>query len=306
MPRKRIFYLLGLFFIVIVIPALMVKGIYIFSEEEVMVVDVYNHVNDKITSMEMNTYLTGVVAAEMPAAYEFEALKAQAVAARTYTILKMKNRDERHPEADICTDFNHCQAWLSEDEMKERWGSDYFYYFSRISYAVRETRGEVIVHNGRPVDAVYHSNSGGITESAKNVWGNDIPYLTSVDSPYDHERTGNYQHNIYFKVEDFERQLGIEIKSDFYEPIDKSESGRVRELKLGDRYFSGREIRNLLNLPSTRFDFAWDGARVICRVVGNGHGVGMSQDGADGMARRGLDYIEILKHYYNDVKIIQW
>ncbi|MFW6016324.1 MAG: SpoIID/LytB domain-containing protein, partial [bacterium] len=163
------------------------------------------------------TYLKGVVAAEMPARYHMEALKAQAVAARTYTLKQLPayggRGSKNHPEADISTDFRYNQAWLSEEEMKEKWGFlSFFYFWLRISRSVEETAGRVIVYENKIIDAVYHSNSGGRTEDASSVWGEKIPYLISVDSPYDKENERNYQHNLSFSIEEFDERLNTDIK----------------------------------------------------------------------------------------------
>ncbi|MFW5986551.1 MAG: SpoIID/LytB domain-containing protein, partial [Halanaerobiales bacterium] len=183
MRRKIGIYLLIIFIILILVPLLLVKE----QDDEKIVLRVYNHQLDKIVEMELNQYLRGVLAAEMPARYHPEALKAQAVAARTYTLKQLPryggSRNSAYKGADVSTDYRECQAYFSEREMKDRWGFiPFFYYWSRINTAVEETAKQVLVYDGKLIDAVYHANSGGRTENAEYVWGRNTPYLKSVES----------------------------------------------------------------------------------------------------------------------------
>ncbi|MFW5999403.1 MAG: stage II sporulation protein D [Halanaerobiaceae bacterium] len=303
--RKTVF--LAIILIIIIIPVLIASGIIFFAgDEETSVIRVYKHNSGEIVTMDLNEYLLGVVAAEMPAAYHMEALKAQAVAARTYTERKLGDESKEHPDADVCTDVNHCQAFLSRSEMKSRWNLfNYYYYWSRINSALEETRGEILAYNGEPVEALYHSNGGGYTENAIHVWGTEVPYLKAVKSPYDADRKDNYRHRLVFSVSELETKLGVKIGDKMYSSLQRSESGRVQELKVGEEKFTGREIRKLLGLPATKFAAEREGEKVIFHVLGKGHGVGMSQDGADGLARRGKDYREILGYYYSGTAIVQ-
>ncbi len=302
------YLILFIFIILIVIPLVMLKGFLFFQKQEgPEVIRVYNYREDKVVTMELSDYLKGVVAAEMPATYKMEALKAQAVAARTYTLKKIEASSEKHPGADICTDYHCCQAWISEKEMKDRWGFlPYFYYWSRITNAVEDTKGEVIVYNNQLIDAVYHSNSGGKTEDGGVVWSEDVPYLKSVESPYDKNGRNNYLHNKRFSFSELSQELGTEIKNKKIEILELSQSGRVLKIQIGDNTYTGREIRSKLNLSSTLFEIKTSGEQVLFTVYGNGHGVGMSQDGADGYARHGYNYKQIIRHFYQGVEIVSY
>ncbi len=288
---------------------MLINGLFWSTDKEEILIDVYNHQENKIVTMELDDYLRGVVAAEMPALYHIEALKAQVVAARTYTIRQLPrfggSGSKNHPGADISTDFRDNQAWLAESNMKERWGFiAFFYYWARINRAVEETQGEIILYNNKPIDAVYHANSGGITEEAVNVWGNSVPYLVSVKSPADKENKKNYKHTLYFASLDLIKALGLKgtrIKE--FELLKTSSSGRVLEVQSGEQFFTGREIREKLGLPSTKFAVTRNGDIFTYTVYGKGHGVGMSQDGANGLAKEGYNYRQILHYYYRGCEL---
>ncbi|MFW6034626.1 MAG: stage II sporulation protein D [Halothermotrichaceae bacterium] len=305
MWNKTVFLILLLFIFIIIVPIIMVGSLFWNSNDQ-MLIKVYNHQSDKIVVMQLEEYLRGVVAAEMPAAYSIEALKAQAVAARTYTLKQLPQFGgpgcQEHSEADISTDFKNNQAWLSKKDMQEKWGfTPYFYYWARVSGAVKQTRGEILLYNGRIIDAVYHANSGGFTENAVNVWGKKVPYLTTVKSSYDREAS----QNLYFGISQIIKKLNLNLnKADFkITIIEKSKSGRVLKMKIGKQLYSGTDIRQKLNLPSTKFDISSQSDIITFHIQGKGHGVGMSQDGANGMAKAGYTYHQILKHYYPGTKI---
>ncbi len=310
---KTGYILIAIFVILILIPFILIQGPFWRRAGSPLLIKVYNHQQDEIVTMELEDYLRGVVAAEMPALYKLEALKAQAVAARTYTLRQLPEfggqGSQEHPDADICTDYNHSQAWLSESEMKERWGFlPFFYYWARINKAVEETEEEVLFYEGELIDAVYHANSGGVTEDAVNVWGRKTPYLVSVISPYDKESEKNYLSSINLSLTEIIKKMGLdgeegldlsaEGSDEMIRIIESSKSGRVLEVMVGGEVFSGRELRQKLNLPSTMFEIKNQGELVSFTIYGKGHGVGMSQDGANGYAGRGLNYKEILEHYY--------
>ncbi|MCK8816387.1 stage II sporulation protein D [Natroniella sulfidigena] len=282
---------------IIIIPALIINLSNRFSVQSIEV-EVYDNVNDQILLLELEEYLKGVVAAEMPANFEFEALKAQAVAARTYAL---KNLEEGQQ---LTTDSTIDQAWVSKAELIDRWGSlNYLLYWAKISAAVEETEGLIIKYQGELITAAYHSTSGDYTEAAVNVWGSNLPYLQSVASEYE-EESPYYQYQQFFSIEEFNRKLGI--NSNFAQQIEileRSASGRVLKLKIGDHLFSGREFREQLGIRSTNFFIEQDDEQVRIITSGYGHGVGMSQYGADGMAANGYDFREILEHYYPDTEL---
>ncbi len=260
--------------------------------------------------MELDDYLRGVLAAEMPALYHQEALKAQAVAARTYTLKQLPRYggagSQKYKGADLSTDFTDCQAFLSEKEMKEKWGFvAFFYYWARVNRAVEETRGQILLYDGKMIDAVYHANSGGITEDALYVWGRDTTYLKSIKSPYDSENDKSFKSTFHFALNEIRERLDIQQTSfdDSIDIIKKSSSGRVLELKIAGKSFSGIQVRQKLSLPSTKFDLTSEGNIYTFTCYGKGHGVGMSQDGANGLAKNGFTYQQILKHYYSNVEL---
>ena len=311
-------------------PIIVVKGLFFFAEEKKddLIIKVYQHKQNQIVKMKLTNYLKGVVAAEMPANYRLEALKAQSVAARTYTLKKLPQFGgsgcSTKPEADISTNYKYNQAWLSEKEMKNKWGFlPYFYLRLRITKAVEATKGQVLVYNNQLIDAVYHSNSGGQTEASENVWGRKVSYLRSVNSPYDKEDDDTYQHTYEYKLEEFDSKLGVNLEekinsnsqskqklligkgnNKLIKVVKYNESGSVNKINIGQKQFEGTEIRDKLSLPSTKFEFSIQADKIVCEVKGNGHGVGMSQAGANGFARHDYNYQQILKHYYSDTEIV--
>ncbi|MEJ6951267.1 stage II sporulation protein D [Natronospora cellulosivora (SeqCode)] len=302
---------LFVFIILIILPFILFQFFFQIDRDEEITIRVYNHKKNQIVLMELDEYLRGVIAAEMPALYHLEALKAQAVAARTYTIRQLEefggSGSKKFNGADVSTDYNVCQAYISEEEMKDRWGFvSYFYYWAKINRAVEETRGQVLVHNDRLIDALYHANSGGITESAEYVWGNFSPYLRSVESPFDSHGERNFQRSYYFSFNDFQEVFNInsQIGINDIDIINLSQSGRVLEMRVFDKIYTGREIRERLGLASTKFKLNKSTSIIQINTYGYGHGVGMSQDGANGLAHNGFNYKQILHHYYTDVEII--
>ena len=232
----------------------------------------------------------------MPASFNMEALKAQAVVARTYA-LKTINTGK------ILTDDVKTQTFKDNDELKKIWGSNYDTYFNKVKSAVLSTKGEYLTYNGTIIDAVYHSTSNGKTENAKNVWGNSVPYLISVDSMYDNLNP-SYEKTTFVSYTDISNKLKLEVNGDTtIKLVGVTEGDRVSYINILDRTFTGVEFRNILGLRSADFDIEKTdlGLNIITR--GYGHGVGMSQYGANGMAKAGINYKEILKHYYYGIKI---
>lgn len=253
--------------------------------------------------LDMAEYLTGVVAAEMPASFETEALKAQAVAARSYTMYCMMSG--KHGTGQVCTSSGCCQAYLTEEQMLARWGTGYEKYRGKISAAVAATDGEYLSYMGKPAQAVFHSSSAPLTEDSGNVWG-AVPYLVSVSSPESAETVPDYISYVYVSPEDFKKTvLSVhpeavfpENKSQWIGEISRDGSGRVKSVDTGGTRLTGKQARYLFLLRSTAFDLSYDGANFLFTVVGFGHGVGMSQYGANVMAHGGADYASILAHYY--------
>ncbi|MBR5535224.1 MAG: stage II sporulation protein D [Clostridia bacterium] len=266
-------------------------------------ITVFNHTDNTTYNINIEDYLIGVVAAEMPAAFEPEALKAQAVAARTYTMYKSASSDH---DADICTDYTHCQAYLSEEEMHENWKNDYNFYFDKIKNAVYSTSGEYLSYNEEPIMAVFHSMGGGQTQNSADVWGTQMPYLVSVPSPGEEEAT-NYHSTLSVSFSEFKNTIlkdypNAKIASclDVSKPT-LTQSGHVKSILIGTVSIPGSKIRSMFNLRSTKFTLSFTDDTVTFSVTGYGHGVGMSQYGANAMAKTGKTYKEILSHYYQGV-----
>ena len=269
--------------------------------------------NGQIEELPIEQYLYGVVSAEMPANYEEEALKAQAVAARTYTIYQISNSKGKHGEADVCDDSTCCQAWISKENRMQKWSEeDRKKNWSKIVSVVNSTAGKIITYNNEVINAFFHSNSGGKTELASNVWigGKDFPYLQSVETSGEDGYT-QYSSEVIISKKDLVEKLKQEypeIQINFEESenikiLDYTQSGRVKTIKFGNTEIAGTKVRSLVGLKSTNFSINSEGDNVIFSVKGYGHGVGMSQTGADSMAKAGSSYEEILKHFYTGVEI---
>jgi stage II sporulation protein D len=265
----------------------------------------------------LEEYLVGVVAAEMSVSFPLEALKAQAVAARTYAVKRLQIPDPRIKNmdlrADLTSDSTINQAWISSAQMQERWGKQH--YLGRkniITQAVLETRGEVLIYEGQLIDPVYFSSCGGRgTEDSGNVWKYDIPYLQAV--PCSGHPNGNKEAVHVFKISEVNTLVGSKLaalpsgKSSAQpagvKTLEKSEAGRIKSLQFGGKTLSGEELRSRIGLPSTIFSMEVVGGNIKFSSVGYGHGVGMCQYGAAARAEEGKNYLEILKYYYQGVEL---
>lgn len=265
--------------------------------------------SEKTSKMQLEEYIKGVVCAEMPASFESEALKAQAVAARSYAVYRIENQSADHPDAAVCTDFAHCKAYKDIKEAKKGWGKDAETYSEKIKKAVDETKGEILTYGGEVALAVFHSQSGGgRTENSADVWGGDVPYLVSVES-HGEENAPNFYSTAVFSFDEFKEKLishnpvaNITSSADIGESV-ISEGGSVKSINIGGVSFSGRDLRSLFSLRSSCFKIIADEKNVRFEVTGYGHGVGMSQYGANTMAKEGYDYKKILMHYYSGTEI---
>ena len=266
-----------------------------------------------VETMALDDYLWGVVAAEMPAAFESEALQAQAVAARTYTYSKMERDTAGHPEADLCTDVNCCQAYRTREEAASSWGTNAQMYTDKIAAAVADTDGVAVLYGGKPIQAVFFSSADGRTVDAVEVWGNSVPYLTGVDSP-EGEEVPNYHSNVTLTAEEFKTKLlakysGADLSGDpsgWFSHTVSNSAGGVSSVDVGGITVSGQELRTLFSLRSTSFTVSAGAEGVTFSVTGYGHGVGMSQYGANALAQEGKSYEEILKWYYTGVEVEQY
>ena len=265
-----------------------------------------------VQTMTLADYLTGVVRGEMPASFELEALKAQAAAERSYVYYQLsKGRKDAHPDADFCTDHTCCSAYLSETAAREKWGGDFAPWNTRVEQAVSDTDGQVVLYNGRPILAVFHSSSAGRTAAAGDVWSGDLPYLVSVDSPEGEETVPNYYSTVTFTAAEAKEKLLAahpELKLSgapdrWFGAAAENGSGRVETVSVGGTDIEGTELRRIFGLRSACFTVAADSESVIFRVTGYGHGVGMSQYGANQLAREGKTWQEILEWYYTGATV---
>lgn len=313
--KRILILLLAFILIVFALPLLVLKGCQKEQPEVKKLEDfgatkisVFNVEKNQLQEMNLEEYILGVLAAEMPSAFHMEALKAQALAARTYTLMKAKAFGgagcDKHPGADVCTDFASCQAFEDPKTIK--------YNYDKYAQAVLETRGEVIVYNNTLIQAVFHSTSGGKTENSEEIWSSKVPYLRSVVSEHE-EDSPKLVTNLQLDVNEFIAAMkklnsGIKLTSknikNQIKILDRSEGGRITNIEVGGKVLSGSAMRGALGLNSSNFSISYEGDTLKFTVLGNGHGVGLSQYGADGMAKNGSKYTEIVKHYYQGVDII--
>lgn len=266
---------------------------------------------DQVEEMDLGTYLVGVVRAEMPASFEPEALKAQAVAARTYTLYKIQTGGNHGETADICTDSACCQAYIGEERARSNWGENADEYEKKIEDAVTGTDGQTILYGGVPILAVFHSSSAGLTRAAGEVWLNDLPYLQAVDSPEAKDAIPNYYSRSELTAEAFKTKfLAAHPEADLSGPMSgwlgnavTDTAGSVTTLSVGGVTVKGSELRSILDLRSACFEWEVQDGKLVFFVTGYGHGVGLSQYGANQMAAEGADYQEILTHYYTGVTV---
>ncbi len=259
-----------------------------------------------VEELTLEEYLCGVVAAEMPALFPEEALKAQAVAARTYTMKRAaEDADTSHKGAMVCANPNHCKAYQPIAEFTAHWGTSGESYTEKIQKAVRDTDGEILLYENQPISAVFHSSSDGKTERAADVWGRDVPYLQSVESVGD-DAAPNFESTVTVPRETFIAKVKETYgNADFSGATDtwfsdfvRSDAGGVKTVCVGGVNISGRDLRVMFSLRSTHFSVEVQGENIIFTTRGYGHGVGMSQYGAQALAKKGMDYRAILAHYY--------
>ena len=265
----------------------------------------------EVHTVDMASYLPGVVAAEMPALFEPDALKAQAVAARSFILSRTRTVNAAHPEADVCTDPGCCKAYATEDELREKWGADFDAYWQKMLAAVRETDGQYLSYEGEPIFAAFHSSSAGMTEDAGAVW-NALPYLVSVPSPEEAEDVPDYVTTVSYTDGEFAARLRegypyLSLGQDpagWVEEVTIDESGRVSSVTIAGQEVPGTEMRALFELRSTAFELEYASGSFTFTVTGYGHGVGMSQYGANVLAGLGTPYEDILAHYYPGTELI--
>ncbi len=257
-----------------------------------------------VASLTMADYLWRVVAAEMPASFEPEALKAQAVTARTYTLYKMAHGPvSNHPDADVCTDITCCQAYIDPAAAAANWGDAAPKYVDKITAAVADTDGQAVLYQGQPIDAVFFSSAAGETRDAVEVWGSAVPYLTGVDSP-EGDEVPNYRSTVTIPAEEFKAAFAAQHpEADLSGPPSGWLGTDGDPLSVGGVAVKKTALRAMFNLRSASFTATAGEEGVTFSVTGYGHGVGMSQYGANAMAKEGKSYVEILTHYYTGVSV---
>ncbi|WP_276203426.1 stage II sporulation protein D [Paenibacillus wynnii] len=298
-------------------------------------VSVYLSRSGQIESLPLEDYVTGVIAAEMPADFELEALKAQAVAARTFILRRLVAGDVSGvpvPGANVTDTVSH-QAYVSKDTLEQQWErGGKSAALAKLRRAVKETRGVIMTYKGKPITASFFASSGGYTENSEDYWSAAVPYLRSVASPWEKEITPNYKVTYTFSAAELLSKLGVNISSTkdsipvsgesserlktqslstssggspLIKVISRTTGHHIKEISIGGVVFTGREVREKLELRSTQFTWSIHGTQIEITTYGNGHGVGMSQWGANGMAREGKTATQILKHYYSGVSFNQ-
>ncbi len=255
--------------------------------------------NNNVIELNLEDYIVGVVAGEMPASFDIEALKAQAIASRTYAMYK-KSTNNTYDVTATTSD----QVYLTKDEMKAKWQDSFDKYYNKILSAVYDTKGLVIKYDDEIIVAYYFAMSNGYTENAQNVFKEQKNYLVSVESSGEDQVSKNFEVTTEFEKKDFCNKLSINCNNGiFIDNINTNDSGRVQTININGTIFSGIEIRNLLGLRSTDFNVLIKNEKLVITTKGYGHGVGMSQYGANVMAQNGNNYKQIIQHYYKDVYI---
>lgn len=265
---------------------------------------------ENLKNVTMADYLPYVLAAEVPATFSEEALKAQAVAARTYILYCTEHANPKHPEADICTEAGCCMAYSDETVLRGVWGDKFDQNLAAIRKAVTDTDGQVLTYAGEPILASFHSSSAGKTEDGSELWG-DVPYLVSVSSPETENDVPDFVTTVEVSKDNF-RETVLLLKPEavfsddpaaWISGTELDESGRVRNMTIGGTALTGSELRKLFSLRSTAFAIEFKNGIFVFTVKGYGHGLGMSQYGANVMAKNGFDYREILVHYYPETEL---
>lgn len=284
------------------------------SQDPPLYVSIYLTGEKRIEKVPLEIYVRGVVAAEMPAEFDIEALKAQAIAARTYIVRRMVESDTSNVpvEGAVVTDSVVHQAYLTERRMKTQWGQQkYTKNMKKLNRAVNETRGLIATYQHQPIIAAFFSTSNGYTENSEDYWAEAIPYLRSVPSPWDRKLSPKYTATVSLSAGELLRKLGNQdtatVSASAATPnmqiLERTAGHRVKDIRIGRTVYTGREVREKLGLNSSGFTWKWAGSKVQFTTAGYGHGIGMSQWGAAGMAQEGKTAEEILKYYYRGIAV---
>jgi stage II sporulation protein D len=284
--------------------------------EEPLLIPVYLSRKQRIEEVPLEHYVRGVLAAEMPIEFELEAMKAQAIAARTYIMRRIVERDFSNVpvEGAWVTDTVTHQAYLTTEQLKENWGVlAYTRNMGKVNQAVNETKGLIATYANKPIDATFFSTSNGYTENSEDYWSAEIPYLRSVPSPWDQELSPKFETTVSLPYQTVYQKLGITrvqpVSTNSAEHplaftiLETTEGHRIKKVSIGSQTFTGREVREKLGLNSSQFKWKQEGDHIKLTTYGYGHGVGMSQWGAHGMAQEGSKAEDIIKHYYQGVEI---
>lgn len=277
------------------------------------IINVYNVDEDKVQKIDIEEYLYGVISSEMPSTFDEEALKAQAIAARTYVIYKMENNiTTGHKSATVCTNSAHCQAYTSYKDLKRVKSEDWFKKdYLKVKKSVDDTKGQIVTYKDKAILPLYFSTSSGKTENSKDVFSTQYPYLVSVESPYE-ENSPKYLTTYSITKSKFIKYMKkiypqINISSDKLDKevgiLNRTEGGCVKIVEVGNVKINGTDMRKIFNLNSANFTINYNNDEINFTVKGYGHGVGMSQWGAEGMAKRGYKYYDILFHYFKGIDI---
>ncbi|HBZ08510.1 MAG TPA: stage II sporulation protein D [Bacillus bacterium] len=268
-------------------------------------VAVYRTAAKTVEKLPLEEYVAGVVASEMPAEFEEEALKAQALTARTYIVNQLINQENGQlPENANVTDTINHQVFKNKKELMLEWDKDFDWKMEKVMKAVKATEGKVLTYNNKPITASFFSTSNGYTENAEDYWNNPVPYLKSVESPWD-SQSPKFNDQKVISLKEFQQRLNVNIEKsgDIGTVTARTPGKKVAAVTIGGKSFTGREVREKLDLKSTDFNWERKGNSVIIKTKGYGHGVGMSQYGANGMAKEGRKYDDIVSHYYQGVTI---
>ncbi|OCT13122.1 stage II sporulation protein D [Paenibacillus pectinilyticus] len=282
------------------------------STEQGLMIPVYLTKQATVQTVPLEQYVRGVLAAEMPVEFELEALKAQAMAARTYVVRRVIEKDFSNMPVDnaLVTDTTAHQAYLTDQELQEKWDKkSYETNMAKINRAVDETKDQILTYNHEPINATFFSTSNGYTENSEDYWPFKSPYLRSVPSPWDIKLSSHYQESVTISYKTMLQKLGVtsiatlDTSAKGMKVLSWSTGHRIKSISIGGKTFSGREVREKLGLASSQFAWKWAGSQIIITTYGYGHGVGLSQWGANGMAKEGKTAEEIVTYYYTGISI---
>ncbi|HAH95819.1 MAG TPA: stage II sporulation protein D [Firmicutes bacterium] len=320
--KKAAAYLFSLIVILtLMLPAFLVRSCQAPQQQESSAISVklYDTQAHALYRLTLEDYLVGVVAAEMPANFHLEALKAQAVAARTFTVKRLKcfggKGSKYHPDADLSCDPGEGQAWLGEKELRTKWGMRYGTNLARIRQAVTETASLLLTYEGKPIEAIYHSTCGGVTEAAVEVWGKDYPYLRSVVCGAD-GHSPKYRQTYRFTIQEAAAKLKVKAfqgkaitastqGSGILKMVGQSNTGRAQQIIFAGKKITAEQFRTALGLNSPRIRYNVSGKNLVITTIGYGHGVGLCQYGCDGWAQKGYSFSRILQHYYPGTTLVK-